>query len=714
LVDQGSSFVPSGASAWELGSGLDPDEKANEDYRKRSENPLGLDPADSTFVFVTARRWRGRDNWERGRQAEDRWRSVRAFDADSLEEWLDLAPAVHTWFSILAGKQPEDVVDIESLWADWSQTTRPVMTPALMLSGRREIGERIQRWLEGPTEPLALAAESRDEAVAILASVLEQLPEDLREKYLARSIVVLNPTAWRHITATRDPLILVPRFDVGDAIARAIRMNHRVLIPLGASDAPWPSTVSVPRLSTEEATCALVASGVPEGTAWDLAALARRSLMSFRRRLAPRPEVQQPVWAQPEHGREIIPAMLAGAWTDGQEGDREVIAALAQVPYEGATEGLSRWQFAPDTPLRHIGDTWFIVSTEDAWQLLARYLLRADFDRFEAAALNVFGVPDPRFDLPDDQRWMADALGRRHRYSGRLREGLAQTLAIMGARGDRVMIPNAGSARQFAAMIVRRLLDRANADWRIWASLPLRLLAEAAPEVFLDALERGTSGTQPVVANLFTDQVDVLFSSSPHTELLWALEVLAWSPDYLGRVALLLAKIMRLDPGGKLENRPDNSLREIFLLWRPQTAATLEQQLRILDVLREREPEVAWRLLRRLLPRHHDSAFGNTVKTQFREWTPEAMPNVTHGEFWRGTGEIVDRMLRDVGRNGPRWCNLIEASEKLIGPHDTGAGRGNDDSSGSWSASRHTTPLVRGEGHGRQAAQVVRKQRVLF
>jgi hypothetical protein len=131
-------------------------------------------------------------------------------------------------------------------------------------------------------------------------------------------------------------------------------------------------------------------------------------------------------------------------------------------------------------------------------------------------------------------------------------------------------------------------------------------------------------------------------------------------------------------------------------------------------VLREREPEVAWRLLRRLLPRHHDSAFGNTVKTQFREWTPEAMPNVTHGEFWRGTGEIVDRMLRDVGRNGPRWCNLIEASEKLIGPHDTGAGRGNDDSSGSWSASRHTTPLVRGEGHGRQAAQVVRKQRVLF
>ena len=34
---------------------------------------------------------------------------------------------------------------------------------------------------------------------------------------------------------------------------------------------------------------------------------------------------------------------------------------------------------------------------------------------------------------------------------------------------------------------------------------------------------------------------DPFFTASPHTELLWALEVLAWSPEQLARAALVLA-----------------------------------------------------------------------------------------------------------------------------------------------------------------------------
>lgn len=61
-----------------------------------------------------------------------------------------------------------------------------------------------------------------------------------------------------------------------------------------------------------------------------------------------------------------------------------------------------------------------------------------------------------------------------------------------------------------------------------------------------------------------------------------------------------------------------------------------------------------------------------------------------------------------------RSCLKEAASEKLIVRMILAQGWGNDDSRGAWSASGHTTPLVRGEGHGRQAAQVVREQRVLF
>ena len=54
-------------------------------------------------------------------------------------------------------------------------------------------------------------------------------------------------------------------------------------------------------------------------------------------------------------------------------------------------------------------------------------------------------------------------------------------------------------------------------------------------------------------------------------DFLWALESLAWSPDLLSRVTSILAKLASLDPNpkSKFQNRPANSLRQIFLCLRP-------------------------------------------------------------------------------------------------------------------------------------------------
>jgi hypothetical protein len=71
----------------------------------------------------------------------------------------------------------------------------------------------------------------------------------------------------------------------------------------------------------------------------------------------------------------------------------------------------------------------------------------------------------------------------------------------------------------------------------------------------------------------------------------------------LSEVARCLAALARLDPpNARYGNRPASSLREILLLWLPQTAATLRQRLRIIDGLRQREPEAAWQLMIGLIP----------------------------------------------------------------------------------------------------------------
>jgi hypothetical protein len=51
-----TSFVPGGLSVWEMGTSEDLAGKATDDYTSRTADPLGVDMASATFVFVTPRR----------------------------------------------------------------------------------------------------------------------------------------------------------------------------------------------------------------------------------------------------------------------------------------------------------------------------------------------------------------------------------------------------------------------------------------------------------------------------------------------------------------------------------------------------------------------------------------------------------------------------------------------------------------------------------
>jgi hypothetical protein len=188
----------------------------------------------------------------------------------------------------------------------------------------------------------------------------------------------------------------------------------------------------------------------------------------------------------------------------------------------------------------------------------------------------------------------------------------------------------------------------------------LPLLAEAAPDEFLQAVEDGLRGEDPVLLHLFAADDGGLFTSSPHIGLLWALETIAWSPDHLGYASRLLAKLARLDPGGKLVNRPQNSLRAIFLPWLPQTAASAEQRLRVLDTLRAEEPRIAWTLMVQLLPKGNDVS-SLTATPHWREWQPEAKPRISRAEYYTMTGELVARLVQDAAQDGNRWKDLVEA-----------------------------------------------------
>lgn len=86
------------------------------------------------------------------------------------------------------------------------------------------------------------------------------------------------------------------------------------------------------------------------------------------------------------------------------------------------------------------------------------------------------------------------------------------------------------------------------------------------------------TGKEPIAVSLFR-QKDSYWGGPEHSGLLWALELLAWSPHYLSRVAVQLAQLTRLDPGGKWTNRPEQlteHLPDFVSLHNGRTAAATE------------------------------------------------------------------------------------------------------------------------------------------
>ena len=676
-ADEGSPYVPAGASGWEMSVAKGPKTEADENWTKRTRDPVPLTHEDSTFIFVTPRRWRDKEKWAYEKMREGPWRDVRVYDADDLAAWLEEAPDVHWWLSIKIGKIPRGARDLRSFWETWSKATSPPLTARFLLSGRqRAVAELHERLSDVGGQAFAIRTESREEAIAWLYCGIRELGAGQADSILSRCMVVESAEALRHLTAARPPLILVPTFDPEDLVSAATRAGHAVVVPQDEAD--WggaDDVIHLEPLDRQSVAKALEESGLRHHRAYEMAGLARRSLAGFRRSIAASPGVRRPEWSKPAVARGVVPALLVGSWkdftgTDGDSPDREVLSALARKPYEEVADTLVPWSRGSDPLVRRKDDAWYLVSAGDAWELLQSYIRDDDLERFVEAATTILGSVHPEFELPAEQRWMAGALGYSPRHSGLLRRGVAKTLAIMGARGAEVPTTRS-SARRASQRVVRSLLEKANEDWRLWASLSdlLQLLAEAAPDGFLDAVEADLERSEPVLARLFVSTGDPMFGSAYHSGLLRALEVLAWSPDHLGRVVPILARLDGIDPESELrpdENmhsrvayRPLSVLRGVFRTWLPQTSATLADRLTVLNRLRSLRSDVAWHVMRSMLPEMHSAAHPAS-RPSVREWAADAGKVTDRDEQMRTVSEVVVRMLEDAGSNGRRWTDLLE------------------------------------------------------
>jgi hypothetical protein len=329
--------------------------------------------------------------------------------------------------------------------------------------------------------------------------------------------------------------------------------------------------------------------------------------------------------------------------------------------YDTYERELRRFVPTDDSAIEQLGTVWAMRAPVDAFSLLAYLIGRSDLTIFADVIKEVFSTLDPSLTRPARDRPFDALRADRLPHSQWLRDGLATTLLLIAALHEKAKLsPFGESPQRFVDRLIADLPGLAE-DHRLIASLgsQLPLLAEAGPVPLLGALEQLLEGGDRTLAALFEVQKGFVFDSSRHTELLFALETLAWDPEYLSRVARILAKLAALDPGGQLQNRPLNSLAEILMPWNPNTNANLEPRLSTLDsICQEEDPKVAWELIAKLLPTWH--AVGHvTRKPVFREAGGSERETLMWDHVFRAYRNVIEWGLKLAGDDVGRWGTLI-------------------------------------------------------
>jgi len=380
--------------------------------------------------------------------------------------------------------------------------------------------------------------------------------------------------------------------------------------------------------------------GLAEEEARKLAQNSARSITILRRLWAVAGTPSIPRWSTAVDSRVLVTALLLGSWNQSIQGDQTAATRLAGVNYGTLESSLTTLASQPDAPpVRHVGDLWSLVSPLDAWYVLGQLVNQAGLESFLAVVEEVLAEEDPSLSLPPEDRWKASIYGKERKHSKALRHGLAESLVLLALHGDGARLQLSIRPRDIASRTVSRLLG-SGPGWKRWYSLAGLLpgLAEAAPDAFLGALEVELQENSGDIRNLFAE-TGFFGGGQVHVGLLWALEELAWYPEWFGQVTKLLGRLGELfPPETKSGNSPAASLRAIYLPWHPQTGATREQRSLAMARLLRMHPAVGWQLLLGLLPRMMDSSH-ESYRPRWREARNFVSP--TPQEQFDGVSDII-------------------------------------------------------------------------
>lgn len=311
---------------------------------------------------------------------------------------------------------------------------------------------------------------------------------------------------------------------------------------------------------------------------------------------------------------------MAGSWVERKKLDDDAILQLLGEFKEGEVLNIrDRLLSLDDAPIAKYGNVNIMVSQIDAIFAVAPYIGNAELDRFFQLVPELLGERDPALDLPADQWWMANVLGKEKSFSGVLLSGIGDALCILAIHGTQLF----GNRLDFdcasrAAQVVRGLMLNASEERWLTIRRHLRTLAEASPDTFLECLDTELLGSKPSIQAIMIATDGPMSGECLRTDLLWALELLAWHPQYFYRVATIVFQLQRFDINDNWGNKPSATARSLFCVRLPATTVSIEERMNVLRNLSRDFRKATFDVCINLLNPYGLSPYSSTSKPQWR------------------------------------------------------------------------------------------------
>lgn len=173
---QSHPYIPQGNSYWEIGTNKKAKEKATCDYKKRTKATSSSIRKQSTFVFVTPRPWRNKNQWIKDVKDAKQWKDVKVLDRNDIVSWLNQHNILKIAFlQKYLKRNVTGVYQLEEKWNLWSKTTSPELPACLFNVEIAKNKDKFKTWLGSvPKRSYVVSADSELEGIAFVKCLLDE------------------------------------------------------------------------------------------------------------------------------------------------------------------------------------------------------------------------------------------------------------------------------------------------------------------------------------------------------------------------------------------------------------------------------------------------------------------------------------------------------------------------------------------------------------